>query len=502
MKYVLFSLIMPMARRFILYSFWCIPVLFSQPLIASGASPGLINPRISAGWYHTVAVKSDGTVWAWGCNDHGQLGDGTNTNRNIPVSVKKLSGVTSILCGMRHTVTLKADGTVWAWGRNDFGQLGDGTNKDRSTPVQVKKLSDVTAILCGMWHTVALKADGTVWAWGRNDFGQLGDGTTTERDVPVQIKRLSNVINISSRGSHTVALKSDGTVWAWGRNDHGQLGDGTTKDYRSDPAQVGVLSGVIAIAVGEQYSVALKTDGTVWTWGHNDYGQLGDGTNTDRNIPVQVNGLSGVIAVAAGERHTVALKSDGMVWTWGYNTYGQLGDGTNTERNTPVQVREHSITAIAAGWQHTVALKSNGTVWTWGNNSDGQLGDGTNVDRNTPVQVKDINLGLTITKTASFGECELRSIVINESVLNLERGVNYNIKVTLSGSGCLVQNKKITAKINWMGKRCISVLPSSALSDENGEAMFIIKTKNKSGRATVTFKADSLRKDLIVVVKK
>ena len=299
-------------------------------------------------------------------------------------------------------------------------------------------------------------------------------------------------------------MKADGTVWAWGRNDHGQLGDGTTTDYRNDPAQVGGLSGVIAIAVGEQYTVALKSEGTVWTWGRNDYGQLGDGTNTDRNIPVQASELSGVIAVAAGELHTVALKSDGIVWTWGYNTYGQLGDGTNTERNTPVQVSGlNDITAITAGWEHTIALESDGTVWTWGDNTDGQLGDGTNMARNTPVQIKKINLGQPVTKTPATPAYKVKSITISKSVLYLKSMESHIVSIELKGDNDFpVKNKEVTAKINWAGKKYISVLPASARTDTSGEATFTINAKKLTGRAKVTFKADSLRKDLTVTVGK
>ena len=194
---------------------------------------------------------------------------------------------------------------------------------------------------------------------------------------------------IAGGDTHTVALKSNGTVWAWGRNESGQLGDGTTTD-RNSPVQINTLSDVIAIAGGGSRTVALKSDGTVWTWGNNYSGQLGDGTTTNRNSPVAVSGLSNVIAIAAGHAHTVALKSDGHVWAWGVNNFGQLGNGTTTDRNSPVQVNTLSnVIAIAAGTVHTVALKSNGTVWAWGENDYGQLGDnkGSGSSSNLPVQV-------------------------------------------------------------------------------------------------------------------
>jgi len=357
----------------------------------STTSPN-VNPAIAAGLYHTAGLRSDGTVWAWGDNAYGQLGDGTTTQRNTPVQVSGLSSVTAIAAGEYHTVALESDGTVWAWGYNVWGELGDGTATQRNTPVQVSGLSSVTAIAAGDVHTVVLRSDGTVWAWGWNGYGQLGDGTATQRNTPVQVSGLSSVTAITAGYAHSVALKSDGTAWSWGWNGYGQLGDGTATQ-RNTPVQVSGLSSVTAIAAGDRHTVALRSDGTVWAWGDNSYGQLGDGTATQRNTPVQVSGLDSVTAISAGAYHAVALKSDGTVWAWGYNGNGRLGDGTTTNRNTPVQASGlSSVTGIAAGEYSTVALKSDGTVWACGYNYYGQLGDGTTTDRNTPVQVSGLNL--------------------------------------------------------------------------------------------------------------
>ncbi|MDL1978671.1 MAG: M64 family metallo-endopeptidase [Deltaproteobacteria bacterium] len=296
------------------------------------------TPTVAGGYhYHTIAVKTDSTVWAWGANWDGQLGDGTTTDSSLPVQVSGLADVSAIAGGGSYTIALKTDGTVWAWGHNLHGQLGDGTTTDRSTPVQVSGLADVSAIAGGGSHTIALKTDGTVWAWGYNWHGQLGDGTTTDSSLPVQVSGLADVSAIAGGSYHTIVLKADGTVWAWGYNGSGQLGDGTTTD-RSTPVQVSGLADVAAIAGGYSHTIALKTDGTIWAWGWNEYGQLGDGTTTDRSSPVQVSGLSDVAAIAAGGHHTIVLKADGTVWAWGYNGSGQLGDGTTTHSSMPVQV--------------------------------------------------------------------------------------------------------------------------------------------------------------------
>jgi alpha-tubulin suppressor-like RCC1 family protein len=243
----------------------------------------------------------------------------------------------SIAGGSLHTLALKDDGSLWAWGRNSYGELGDGTTTDSTTPVQVLNITDVVAIAGGGYHTLALRADGTVWAWGYNGSGQLGDGTTTKKTTPVQVSTLTDVVAIAGGYYHTLALKADGTLWAWGDNEYGQLGDGTTAD-RTTPVQVSPLTNLIAIAGGGEHSLVLKDDGTVWAWGYNYYGQLGDGTTENKKTPIQVSTLTKMVAIAAGSSHTLALRADGTLWAWGYNYHGQLGDGTTTQRTTPVPV--------------------------------------------------------------------------------------------------------------------------------------------------------------------
>jgi len=376
---------------------------------------------ISAGESHSAYLIADGTVWAAGSNQYGRLGDGTNTNRSNPVQVvdgsgNPLSGITAISAGWEHTVYLKSDGTAWAAGMNGGGQLGDGTNVNRANPVQVvhfggSPLTGLIGVSAGGAHSSYLKGDGTVWAVGANNTGQLGDGTTTHRSNPVMMidnagNKFDDIVQISTGGGHTICLKSDGTVWGVGNNLYGQLADGTNTN-RSNPVQSvnagGIpTSGVIKISAGIYNTSYMKGDGTVWASGYNYYGQLGDGTTTNRSNPVQVvdgsgNPLSGVSAISAGSGHTTYLKSDGAVLSAGYNSHGQLGDGTTTDRSNPVRVLRSlggalsDIVEVSAGTSHTLFLASTGMVWAVGSNTHGQLGRGTNIDRLNPSIVLDAN---------------------------------------------------------------------------------------------------------------
>ena len=344
---------------------------------------------LAAGDAHTVEIKSDGTLWAWGSNADGQLGDGTTTAKNSPVQTGSDKWV-SVAAGSFHTVAIKSDGTLWAWGANADGQLGDGTGIIRTSPVQISTDNIWVSVVAGSSHTVALKSDGTLWAWGWNGYGQLGDGTEMDKFSPVQIGADGKWEHIAAGYAHTVAIKSDGTLWAWGYNYAAQLGDGTTMN-KSSPEQIGTDNTWVSVAAGTYHTVAVKADGTLWAWGYNGYGELGDGGTTNHSSsPEKIGTDSTWASVAAGSDHTLALKSDGTLWAWGDNRDGQLGsdDGTTTQRTSPKQLGTDSTWAsVAAGGSHTAAVKSDGTLLSWGDNGWGQVGDATTTDRHSPVQI-------------------------------------------------------------------------------------------------------------------
>jgi alpha-tubulin suppressor-like RCC1 family protein len=337
---------------------------------------------IAAGGSHSLVLKRDHTVWAWGSNASGQLGDGTTTDRNAPVLIPGLTHVVALAGGGDHSLALKDDGSVAAWGGNDYGQLGDGTTTRSTAPLQVSGLTNafITAVSGGARHSIALEDDGTVWTWGDNGQGQLGDGTTTQRRTPVSVSGLAGAIitAVSAGTDHSLALKNDGTVWAWGDNSEGQLGDGT-KTASATPVAVSGLTNVTAIAATNRRSYAMKADGTVWVWGYQFTQTVCAGCDPiDPTRPRQI--ITGVSTIAAAGK-VVFLTSGGTVDTWDYGldlfpVPDGRGDGGGVS----------NIVAVAAGGAFTLALRNDGTVLAWG--GGGLLGDGTTAGGNAAVEVK------------------------------------------------------------------------------------------------------------------
>jgi alpha-tubulin suppressor-like RCC1 family protein len=341
----------------------------------------------------TIVLGSDGRLWSWGDNLFGQLAIPGMIDETRPVrsrftlgSIKSLA--VGVELGSSHFLAVRSDGSVVGWGENGSGQLGDGSNVSHYTPTPIANLSGMVQVAAGQYgSSYAVKKDGTVWDCGYNQDGQLGDGNTTNQYTPAQVPGITGVTAVAAGWTMAIALKNDGTVWSWGSNSYGELGSGAFTTVRPSAGQVINLNHVIAIAAYNQFSLALKSDGTVWGWGRNDYGQLGIGNTTSQNTPIQIPGLTHIVAIAAGYTHALALKNDGTVWAWGANKEGELGNGTTTASNTPQQVSGLTgVVQIAAGGSLTAAIpnpvgqsfaiKKDGSVWAWGYDLVGLLGDG------------------------------------------------------------------------------------------------------------------------------
>jgi len=371
---------------------------------------------VYAGGRHSLALLSNGTVMTWGNDEFGQLGNGlTETLSNVPVTVKGLSGVTAISAGGNHSLALLSNGTVMAWGENESGQLGDGNVSESSVPVAVKGLSGVSAISAGGAHSLALLKTGTVMAWGNNESGQLGDGNLKQSDVPVAVHGLSGVSAIAAGGAHSLALLSNGAVMAWGSNEVGQLGQGPPEEgeedeFRDVPVAVPGLSGVSAIAAGGAHSLALLKAGTVMAWGEDLYGQVGNGTATHFvEAPVAVSGLSGVSAIGAGGRHSVALLGNGTVMSWGDNEWGILGEGTSGGlSDLPVTVSGLSgVKGISAGSMHTLAYGEAVATVTHVSPNSGSSNGGTSVE----ITGDDLGAATAV----KFGSVGASSVTVNSA---------------------------------------------------------------------------------------
>ncbi len=367
-----------------------------SPVVVLGLSDVI---AIDAGSAFGAALIKGGTIRTWGSNLLGALGNGAQSNAVRPEPLADTSEMADLAVGYTHMVAALQDGTVRSWGNNLYGQLGTGTRENSNAPVEVPGLADVVAVAAGRGHSIALSRDGNLLAWGLNIFGQLGDGTTKDRLHPAPVVRtadgspVQDAIAIAAGMDHSLALLSDGTILAWGLNNYGQLGDGTQAN-RNLPVPVfadvagKALVGATRISTGPHVSGAVLADGRAYAWGNNYYRQLGMAGIPLSSVAIPIPKISGVLDLAIGYVHMVALLSDGSLWTWGSNFSGQLGDGTTDNVNEPALLPGlPPATAIATGTSHTVALWADGTVSAWGYNETGALGNGDTDNRFRPTPV-------------------------------------------------------------------------------------------------------------------
>lgn len=385
-----------MQRRQFLKEILSVLILFSQKSFAHFVPFGFWKKQVPAP-----------TLWCWGYNGSGALGDGTYTNRSSPAQIGALKNWSTISCGSNHTAAIKSDGTLWIWGNNECGNLGV-TGGGRNSPVQVGSGTNWTsAVAAGEYttvaklYTMAVKADGTLWAWGDNSVGQLGDGTIVTKSSPIQIGSNTNWAQVTaSYGLHTVAIKTDGSLWAWGSGGNGRTGLGDSIN-RSSPVQVGTSTDWAQVYAGQMHTMALKTDGTLWSWGSNANGQLGK-TGASRSSPTQINSDTDWRSGSAGSTFSLAVKTNNTLWVWGSNYYGQLATGNNLDKSTPTQVPGTTWLEVSGGSDNTFAIKTDKTLWAWGGNDTGALGDGAIANRSSPVQVGSLGSWTKVSAGESF----------------------------------------------------------------------------------------------------
>jgi alpha-tubulin suppressor-like RCC1 family protein len=355
---------------------------------------GVEFASVSAGYDHSCGVTMAGAAYCWGLNDFGQLGNGTNTNSNVPVAVSGGHTFASVSAdGVFHSCGVTTAGAGYCWGQNIDGQLGNGMNTDSNVPVAVSGGHTFASVSAGGFHSCGLTTSGAAYCWGLNSLGMLGDGTNTSSNVPVAVSGSYTFASVSGGTYHSCGVTTAGAAYCWGSNFYLQLGNGTNTDSNV-PVAVSGGHTFASVSPGFSLSCGVTTAGAAYCWGSNFYGQLGNGTNTDSNVPVAVSGGHTFASVSAGSSHGCGVTTAGTAYCWGFNRYGQLGDGTNSDSNVPVVVsrrrhhhRSHAFASVRAGHLHSCGVTTAGAAYCWGFNLYGQLGNGTNTNSKVPVPV-------------------------------------------------------------------------------------------------------------------
>jgi len=383
---------------------------------------------VDTAFSHTLAIKTDGTLWAWGSNWSGELGlGGIDVGKNIPTQVGTDTNWASVSGGRSaYTIAIKTDGTLWAWGENGSGQLGLGDNAVRNIPTQVGTDTNWSSIYSSNHHATAIRTDGTLWAWGTNLRGQLGLGDNINKNIPTQVGTDTNWASVFGGWEYTTAIKTNGTLWAWGRNNAGQLGLGDNLN-KNIPTQVGTDTNWASVSSGDSHSVAIKTDGTLWVWGDNLENKLGlilEAGVSSINTPTQVGADTNWASVSSGESYSMAIKTDGTLWGWGSSFRGQLGFGDATNRQTPTQLPTISIAPSSLSFGNVALGTYSYLTFTVTNTGGGTLTGTASV----PVGL------FSITDGASYSITTGATHVVTIRFAPIARGL-VSATVTFTGGG-------------------------------------------------------------------
>jgi alpha-tubulin suppressor-like RCC1 family protein len=393
------------------------------------------DPAIAAGITHTLAIRDDGSLWAWGKNDSGELGTGNTTSSNKPVHIGTSTTWSAVAAGESFSLGLKTDGTIWAWGHNTGGELGNGTaTTSQTSPVQVCKTSGLAcfgnkyvAIAAGRHHALAIRNDGTLWAWGKNDRGQLGDHTTTDRVYPTQESlRRTDWVSVSAGRAHSVATTAESKAWSWGANEHGQLAQGDLVDESVPSSEYFFASDWAQVVAGDDHTLAVKYDGTLWGWGSSAKGQLGLPSGAQTEFPLQIGTDTDWAQAAAGGNTSAGRKRGGRVLTWGGAGSGQLGNTSTTDTSAPGSVygNPSDWISLSMGYKRMFAVKADGQVWGWGDNGSGQVGIGST---QTPLTLPNSTYFSRTKPTISIKSPLDRSSVQANTTPIIEVDTSYNV---------------------------------------------------------------------------
>ncbi|MGI8702021.1 MAG: RCC1 domain-containing protein [Nocardioidaceae bacterium] len=381
-------------------------LLAAAPLVLAAVAPpaGASYAKTQEGWatvavgtWHSCGIRLNGTLWCWGADKSGELGDGGRSPQFHPVQVGTRTDWVAVMAGHNTGCAIPEDGSLWCWGRGDHGQLGNGDTGIVRTPVRVATATDTGWLAIsgsnGGYgyatdsHTCGVRADGTAWCWGQNDLGQVGNGTQNDQLTPTRVGRSNGWTSVSAGNGMSCGTRAGGGLWCWGTGD---LGNGANERELS-PVRIGTSSHWATVSVGAGHTCGTRTDGTLWCWGWNGTGAVGDGTTTERFTPVQVGTKTTWVSVTAGSASTCGTRADGAALCWGANASGQLGNGTQADTTVPVKVEGGPpawSVDVTTRYLHSCGVGRNHTLWCWGFNKYGEVGSGTGREVHLPAHVK------------------------------------------------------------------------------------------------------------------